>query len=635
MRHRGLGVGVFAALILACLVPVSAPAHPVKTVEGHIEEDSVALTPAMEARFERQTEAATEDDARLAAAGVTGDEAEVGRWGPVTDWPVVGIHMALLADGRVLAYDSSADELGVDDHTFTRATVWNPTSGMHVDAMLLGFNIFCSGLAHLMDGTLFTAGGNKSANQDGIRQTHTFDHETGTWSRGPDMAEERWYPSVTPLNDGEMLITDGVSNRVDAPEVRQTDGTLRSLSDASRDLPLYPWIDVAPDGRAFLSGPSTTMRNLDPSGTGAWTGAGQRDTVSRSYGGHALYDVGKILVAGGGPSTPTANVIDLNGPTPEVTPTDSMETGRRQHNLTVLADGTVLATGGNSSGVSLVDMENGVYTAELWDPATGEWRTLDSMQVTRQYHSSALLLPNGRVLSAGGGVCGVCNAAGYLNKNAEVFTPPYLFKDDGSGELAPRPRITSAPRVVNYDASMTVRTPAPGSIGKLAMVRLGAVTHSVNMEQRYVPLSFTAKRRRLVAETPANPNIAPPGVYMLFVIKSNGVPSVARMIRIEEGGPDNGFSFGKVKLNKRNGTAGLPAKVPGAGGIVLAATKQVKGARATAGGPRTVKLAVRPKGATKRRLTRRGAAKVKLAVTFTPTGGDPRTKHRTLKLVKR
>ena len=167
------------------------------------------------------------------------------------------------------------------------------------------------------------------------------------------------------------------------------------------------------------------------------------------------------------------------------------------------------------------------------------------------------------------------------------------------------------------------------------MVRLGAVTHSVNMEQRYVPLSFTARRRSLVAETPANPNIAPPGVYMLFVIKSNGVPSVARMIRIAEGGPDNGFSFGKVKLNKRNGTAGLPAKVPGAGGIVLAATKQVKGAEATAGGPRTVKLAVRPKGATKRKLTRRGAAKVKLAVTFTPTGGDPRTKHRTLKLVKR
>ena len=133
-----------------------------KTVEGHIEEDSVAVTPAMEEWLGRQTEAATESDARLAAAGVTGDEAEVGRWGPVIDWPVVGIHMALMPDGKVIAYDSSADRLGDPDQSFTRATVWSPTANTHVDAMLFGFNIFCTGLAHLMDGTLFTAGGNEA-----------------------------------------------------------------------------------------------------------------------------------------------------------------------------------------------------------------------------------------------------------------------------------------------------------------------------------------------------------------------------------------------------------------------------------------------------------------------------------------
>ncbi len=199
MRQRALGVGSFVALVLACLAPVSAPAHPVKTVEGHIEEDSVAVTPAMEEWLGEQTEAATESDARLAAAGVTGDEAEVGRWGPVMDWPVVGIHMALMPDGKVIAYDSSADRLGDPDQSFTRATVWSPTANTHVDAMLFGFNIFCTGLAHLMDGTLFTAGGNKRGESPGIRQTHTFDHETGSWSRGPDMAEERWYPTVTPL----------------------------------------------------------------------------------------------------------------------------------------------------------------------------------------------------------------------------------------------------------------------------------------------------------------------------------------------------------------------------------------------------------------------------------------------------
>ena len=223
----------------------------------------------------------------------------------------------------------------------------------------------------------------------------------------------------------------------------------------------------------------------------------------------------------------------MNGTTPTATATAPMQTGRRQHNLTVLADGTVLATGGNSSGEPLVDMENGVYPAELWDPATGQWQTLAPMQVTRQYHSSALLLPDGRVLSAGGGICGTCTDVGYMAKNAEVFTPPYLFKDDGSGELAPRPAITSAPGVVGHGAQFSVGTPEAGSIAKAAMVRLGAVTHSVNMEQRYVPLSFTAGSGSITATAPANANIAPPGFYMLFLIDSNGVPSVSRMVRIE------------------------------------------------------------------------------------------------------
>ena len=256
---------------------------------------------------------------------------------------------------------------------------------------------------------------------------------------------------------------------------------------------------------------SNHLRRLDTSGTGRWTDYGGRDSLGRGYGSRAMYDIGKLLVAGGGPSSPTATVINMNGTTPTATATAPMQTGRRQHNLTVLADGTVLATGGNSSGEPLVDMENGVYPAELWDPATGQWQTLAPMQVTRQYHSSALLLPDGRVLSAGGGICGTCTDVGYMAKNAEVFTPPYLFKDDGSGELAPRPAITSAPGVVGHGAQFSVGTPEAGSIAKAAMVRLGAVTHSVNMEQRYVPLSSTAGSgsiRRLLRRTRTSPHRA-------------------------------------------------------------------------------------------------------------------------------
>ena len=134
------------------------------------------------------------------------------------------------------------------------------------------------------------------------------------------MAAGRWYPTVTPLRNGEMLITSGGPS---VPEVRTTAGSLRTLSTASLSQPLYPWIDVAPDGRAFVSGPDTTLRSLNTDGTGSWQSFGQRDAINRSYGGHVPYDIGKILVAGGGGSTRDARVIDINGATPSVTATAS------------------------------------------------------------------------------------------------------------------------------------------------------------------------------------------------------------------------------------------------------------------------------------------------------------------------
>jgi hypothetical protein len=522
---------VLSAAAIALAAPAAAGAHT--TAEEHRLDDSVVPKTALQERaLTRATQAATAADARAAAAAVPGSEGEVGSWSAPVDWPVVGVHVALLPNGTVLAYDSVGDHAteSYPVHDHTRATVWDPQTGTHTDVRVnTGFNIFCSGLAHLLDGSVFVAGGNRDAQLDGIRQTHVFNPATSTWTRGADMAFERWYPSVTGLPDGELLITEGGP---DTPEVRQLDGSLRSLTGAVRNLPLYPWLDVAPDGRAFYSGPDQTMRKIDPSGTGSWQSYTRRDAINRDYGGHAMYDIGRILVAGGGPSTREARTIDINGATPAVAATAPMAFGRRQNNLTVLADGTVLATGGNSSGAALVDMNNGVYAAELWNPATGQWKTLAAQQVTRQYHSTALLLPDGRVLSSGGGICGVCDQVGYLAKNAEVFTPPYLYKQDGSGALAPRPSVTSAPATIGYGAAVSIGTPDAASIRKVALLRLGAVTHSVDMDQRYVPLAFTVGASTLTTTGPANANIAPPGPYMLVVVDAAGVPSVAKMVTV-------------------------------------------------------------------------------------------------------
>ena len=503
------------------------------TAEAHSKEDSVAPKTAGEERaLTRQTLAATAGDARVAAAAVRGSEGEVGSWSAPVDWPVVAVHAALLPNGKVLAYDSVGDNAvetyPVHDHT--RATVWDPQTGTHTDVRVnTGFNVFCSGLAHLLDGSVFLAGGNKDSSLHGIRATHIFDPAAKTWSRGAEMLDERWYPSVTGLRNGEMLITEGGPQ---TPEVRMTDGDMRMLSTAALKLPLYPWLNVAPDGRVFYSGPDETMRTLDTSGTGLWQSYEQRDSIDRSYGAHAMYDIGKILVAGGGNSTKDARVIDLNGADPTVSMTEPMAFGRRQHNLTLLADGSALAIGGNSSGASLIDRDNGVYAAELWNPATGQWKTLGAQQVTRQYHSTAVLLPDARVLSAGGGICATCDEVGYLVKNGEVFTPPYLYKKDGSGELAARPTITSAPATVEHGAPLRIDTPDAGAIRKVGLVRLGAVTHSVEMDQRYVPLAFRAANGTLTLTGPPNVNIAPPGPYMLFIIDAAGVPSVARMVTV-------------------------------------------------------------------------------------------------------
>jgi hypothetical protein len=190
-------------------------------------------------------------------------------------------------------------------------------------------------------------------------------------------------------------------------------------------------------------------------------------------------------------------------------------------NLTVLPDGKVLATGGTSSP-GFNDGTQAVLAAEMWDPATGAWTTMASMQVKRLYHSTALLLPDGRVLSAGGGRPAGINATD--NKNAEIYSPPYL--SNGA-----RPTITSAPSRVSYGQQFFVGTPDAASIAKVTLVGLGSVSHTLNMNQRFRRLSFSQATDGLNV-TITNRRLSPPSHYMLFILNSNGVPSVAKIIRL-------------------------------------------------------------------------------------------------------
>jgi hypothetical protein len=168
------------------------------------------------------------------------------------------------------------------------------------------------------------------------------------------------------------------------------------------------------------------------------------------------------------------------------------------------------------------------------DPVAGQWTVLSSASRIRQYHSTAVLLPDGRVLTGGGGICGICMQVGYLEKNIEYFTPPYLYKHDGSGQLAARPVISAAPTSIGINGTFAVSSANAATIRKVALVGLGDVTHSVDQGQRYVPLAFTTSGTTLTVTGPATGGVTPPGYYMLFVVDAAGVPSVAKMVQVAQ-----------------------------------------------------------------------------------------------------
>ena len=539
-------------LLGALLAPAPAAAHevPSKALTAAERHRAADLADVPVRTLERRMRAVTRRLGRqpgtrpsLARAAVAADPGTVGSWSPVIPAPVVPIFEALLPNGKILMWDSVGDAPteSYTDHSFTRAAVYDPATNTSKRVDVAGANIFCAGFVQLANGNVFVAGGNADSALNGLRQTHVFDWRTETWSRGPDMRDGRWYPSVASLPNDEALIIGGGPT---VAEIRTTSGALRRptnvVTPASRE---YPFFQAAPDGRALLLGPSRALSLLDTTGLGAVAGFGNRDAISRSYGGYAPYDVGRFLVAGGGSvsedgltgvPTRTATTVSMSTGVPLAAPTGSMHRRRRQHNLTVLADGSVLATGGQSTmgGGGLVDLAGAVYQAERWDPATGLWTELAPAAVARQYHSTAVLLPDGRVLTGGGGICGVCNTVGYLRRDLEIFTPPYLYRRDGSGRLASRPQITTSPITVGYDGAFALTSPQATSIRKVALVRLGAPTHSQDQSQRYVPLAFTATDTTLTVAGPHNPNEAPAGYYMLFVVDAAGVPSVSKVVRL-------------------------------------------------------------------------------------------------------
>ncbi|HEX5073437.1 MAG TPA: galactose oxidase-like domain-containing protein, partial [Gemmatimonadaceae bacterium] len=397
--------------------------------------------------------------------------------------------------------------------------------------LLDGTNLFCSAQAVLPDGRVLVAGGH-FADDVGLATGRIFDPATNLWSATPDMSAGRWYPTLTTLPNGKVLVLSGEEGgRGDyarVPEVYDpATNTWSTLPLASLSLPYYPHAFVLPNGRVAVTGTAeaaVSTRVLDVA-TQTWTMVSSQLFDAYSS---AMYLPGKILKTGKSTNSldlvqasAGSYVIDMTAASPIWRQVQSMAFRRAYHVETLLPDGSVLVTGGGQT-TGDYDIPNAVYAAELWSPTTETWTTLASMQKPRLYHGSALLLPDGRVLVTGGGRSPGPDVRD--QENLEIFSPPYLFKGT-------RPTITSAPASAAHNQPFAVSTPDASSISKVALVSIGNMTHGINMSQRYIPLSFAANGpTSLTVTAPVDTNLAPPGIYMLFIIDAQGVPSIASFL---------------------------------------------------------------------------------------------------------
>jgi len=456
----------------------------------------------------------------------------LGAWdSPEQDnWPFVPVHATLTPDGRVLTYGSNAAGKPTGFFTYD---VWDPDEGLsggHTTLQNMTLtDIFCSYAVILpTNGSVLIAGGDiwngTKVEYKGNNNSNIFSPSDGLLTRGNDMKRSRWYATATPLMNGEIYIQGGKGG-ADVAEVRDVFGQFRTLTGVpTGNLDWwYPRNWLAPDGRVFGFDADANAYYVDPSEQGSMTSVGNIGVANAGRSGpSAMFRPGKILQLAG--KNKNAVVIDINGPQPVVTPTESLSARRIWASLTVLPDGKVLATGGSGVGDELVDVTN---YAEIWDPQTGHWTHGAEGSRARLYHSVALLLPDASVLVAGGGASNLGSPVDQLH--GEIYYPPYFF--DTSGGFAARPVIESAPQVLEAGQSFTI-VADPSEIDRVTLVGAGAATHAVNLQQRFVELAFSATGNSISAEMPARATDTPPGYYLLFVVNDAGVPSRAKIVRV-------------------------------------------------------------------------------------------------------
>jgi Domain of unknown function (DUF1929) len=490
----------------------------------------------------------------------TDDQCANGGWSVLpTQNPVRSMHSVVLSNGKVLLIAGSGNsEDPFNAGTFTSA-VYDPAQGTY-KVIATPKDMFCAGHVQLQDGRVLVLSGNKAYpvagghGYEGFKDSYVFDPKTETYTRTNDLNDGHWYPSATELGNGDVITFGGLredsAGSVTADRWSDKDQQWLPAWKVNQTWSfwgLYPAMILMQDGRLFYTGSHVFGNNIP--GTGSAIYDYDADTITqipglqnkdeRDQSASVLLPPAqdqRVLTIGGGniDSNPDAgrltDVIDLKQanpsyaagpPLPQGTVdlaggkvAETGNQGKMYVSAVLLPDGKVLETGG-----ALHNRANPVYESSLYDPGSNTFDPVAADPEARGYHSSAFLLPDGRVMATGDNP-----GNGSWNHNVSIYTPPYLYKGT-------RPTITSViSQEWKYGDTQRITVDRP--IAKAELIRPAAVTHSSDPNQRFVDLPLSVDGNNVDLNVTNNPNVAPPGWYMLFAVDANGVPSVAQWVHL-------------------------------------------------------------------------------------------------------
>ena len=466
--------------------------------------------------------------------------------------PINPISATLLHTGKVLIVagsenDASNNSPGAESY---RNAIWDPTgtNGSSITVQEIEYDVFCSGTSLLPDGRPLVIGGTSDYSFKGENRASIFDPVTTQFVQSQMMANGRWYGTATTLGDGRVMafsglnLSGGTNNTTEIYDLKNAGAGWSSPVTA-------PFLLLSIHACSCCRMETCITRGRAPAGTMLLPGCSTRrpghgrsrrqQPLTGTYGSAVLlpllppsYTPTIMNFGGGNPATATTETIDLSAASPSWTPGPSMSTGRIEMNAIILPNGKVLAEGGSMNNES---PDTPGKRADLYDPVANTFSSGGTASYSRLYHSTALLLPDATVMSMGSNP----GPRGNYEPAIEIYTPPYLFDANDKLITTNRPSITGiTPGIIGYNATFYVTYTSASPISSAVLVRPGSATHSFDMDQRLIGLCGPAPQSACVGSgslnltTPPNSNIAPPGYYMLFLLDSAGVPSIAQFIQL-------------------------------------------------------------------------------------------------------